>query len=172
MKKTTVILMSLLAGGCASLEDFQAMAPRERADYVCERNSYVSQAKRQVQITESELAEVEQAIAAGYRMSYFCREVPVVTSSQEVCQTDSKGVKTCKTNQKIEKEEACEEKPIPIDGQLEREKESQYRSDLAQLRVIWDDRYDACFNTVRGMSAQEAFDYHKSGSSVFVLESN
>ena len=150
----------LLLGGCASLEDFQQMGPSERASYVCDRDSDLAAVQYEINGTEAALHEVQDAIAKGYRLRQFCKEVPIVSSSEEVCKTDE-GVKTCKTKSKISHETACEEKPIAIDGQLEREKESQHRDDLSQLRVLWDEKYNRCFNTVRQMSAEEAFQYHK-----------
>ena len=76
--------LAILLGGCASVEDFRAMPPAERADYVCERHREVVSLEGEISATESLASDTRNAIAAGYRTREVCRQVPFVSSTEEV----------------------------------------------------------------------------------------
>ena len=166
--KLSAAALLLLTGGCASVEDFRAMTPAERADYVCDRRRDVQRLDSQISDTESAIAETSSAIAAGYRLHRSCKQVPVTRTTEERCTTEKAekegdaDVEVCKETAKISHERVCEEIPVVIDGAFEREKLSDYRRDLRALEDEVGRVFDSCHNEVRGMSADRAFEYYES----------
>ena len=168
-KLQAAALMPLLlaAGGCASLKDFEAMTPDGRASFVCERHPNVASLEARISGLAAQLNEAEAAIAAGYRLREFCREEPVVTSSEEVCETDANGKKTCKTTSNVSREVVCEQKPIPIEGEFERKKIRDYRANIRKLDADADRAYSRCYDKVLPLTAEEAYDYYRSSRGDF-----
>lgn len=170
-----VLLLSVFAGGCASLDDFRAMTPSERAEYVCDRQREVRHLDSRVSETESAIAETSAAIAAGYRLHRSCKQVPVTRTTEERCTTEKaekegeEDVKVCKETAKISHEQVCEDIPVVIDGAFERDKLADYRGDLRALENELARVFDRCVSEVRGMSAEGAFDYYQSqrGGAIF-----
>ena len=164
-KRFAICCGALLLAGCASLDDFRAMAPSERADYVCERHRDVQDLDARINETESAIVETSSAIAAGYRLHRSCKQVPVTRTTEERCTTeknkDGEDVKVCKETAKISHEQVCEDVPVTIDGAFERQKLADYRADLRGLEGEWSRAFDSCFDEVRGMSAERAFDFYQ-----------
>ena len=162
--------LAILLGGCASVEDFRAMPPAERADYVCERHREVVSLEGEISATESLASDTRNAIAAGYRTREVCRQVPFVSSTEEVCETDKKGRKVCKKKSKVSRQTVCDETVVAIDGRLEQEKLRDYQRELRDLNARADSAFDRCHEHVRRMSADRAFDYYQSNRGGFLLQ--
>ena len=167
---------AVLAGGCASVEDFRVMPPSERADYVCDRHRDVVRVASLVSAVEVDISDTEQAISLGYRLHRSCRYIPATRTTEERCTTekaekeDEEDVKVCKETVKVEREEVCQDVPVVVDGASERQKLKDYRAELRQLEIQLGKEFDACHNTVRGMSAERAFDYYKQTRSGYILQ--
>lgn len=165
--KTTLLLFLFVPVGCASLKDFQEMSPDGRAEYVCERNAEVESLESQIDFLAAQADEAEDAIAVGYRLREFCKEVPLVTSTEEVCETDKDGKKICKTKSNVSREVVCEQQAVPIDGEFERKRIKENRAAIRRLDADADRAYTRCYDRVRPMSAEEAFEYYRASRSGF-----
>ncbi len=158
----------ILAGGCATIEDFRAMPPSERADYVCERHPQVSDLSSQLSSIDAHITDIEHALSTGYRYHSFCKQVPVVEESEEVCEDEIRSptltVKKCKTKSSIHHKTVCEETPVVIDRTLERENLREYRREASDLNSRYNREFNICHTKVRKMTAAEAFEYHEASS--------
>ncbi len=162
MKKFGVIFAVLFLGGCATLEDFRAMTPPERADYVCQRHWEAGQIRAELDNAESFAADSEIALSRGYRLHRSCELVPVVVAATERCITEEDGARVCRETSELSHKEVCKDEPVAIDGAFEKEKLNGYRKQIRELRAEHDAAFNACVAKVRGMSAADAFDYFQS----------
>ena len=158
-----------LLGGCASLDDFRGMSPSERADYVCDRHYDVKQLDAEIAAAESEIADISAALARGFRLHRYCKQIPVKRKTREKCSTEQQNsesgggeVEVCEEISEIKHEEFCEDIPVPIDGEFERDKRDRRRGELRNLENELARVFTACTNEVRQMSAERAFDYYQS----------
>ena len=68
--------LAILLGGCASVEDFRAMPPAERADYVCERHREVVSLEGEISATESLASDTRNC----HRSINLNRNPPIIAS--------------------------------------------------------------------------------------------
>lgn len=165
MKKFFAPWVALFLGGCASLEDFRAMPPADRAEYVCERHWETRQIAADLDSAESFAADSEIALSRGYRLHRACELVPVVVSTTERCKTEEDGEKVCKEVSELSHKEVCKDQPVAIDGPFEQEKLAGYRRQIGELQAEYDAAYNSCFAKVRAMGAEEAFDFYEESRS-------
>ena len=166
------IIGVLMLGGCAAtLEDFQAMTASERADYLCNRHRQVESLDDDINKLEKQIAELEGVLTRGYRLHRSCKSVPleivgIDAEKKTVCYRDERKI-FCKqvddvTGFELEEREVCEDVPVEIDGDLERDKMREAVRLVNEYRREADALFDQCYRKARQMGAEDAFRFYQS----------
>ena len=166
-------MLCALVSGCVSVDDFRKMSPAERAVFVCDRNGEVKGLGKQIEDMAADIAEIEEALHRGYRVHRSCKQVPVTgttTSRKTVkskCTPDGKGGQVCEEQEVITEEPTteyrtvCEEIPVAIDPEFEKEKLRSEQWRIEDVAAIRNEVYAACILEVESMTAEEAYDFHQ-----------
>ena len=166
-------MLAALAAGCVSVDDFRQMSPAERAHFVCSKDREVRQLDADIDALADDIAQIDEALYRGYHLHTSCKQVPVsasTTSKKTVkskCKPDGKGGEVCEETETIhtdpitEYHTVCEDIPVPIDVQFEKEKLRGYEWELDDAVAVRDEVYRACVLEIEPMSAEEAYDFYK-----------
>ena len=158
MKKSWLVFAVFLLGGCAkTLEDFQEMSSQERTRYVCEEHREVRKLSSRTDDALQLMRESEEVVQRGYRVHKSCKKIPYFT--EENCSFSEEGVLTCK--KKKEYETVCEEVPVAIDADLEKEKLRSHERDYEEYGRLLREKVTQCRDHVQDLGAEEAFDYYQ-----------
>lgn len=171
MKFLLFIVIFLISGCAATIEDFRKMSAYERANYVCERHRQIAYLNSQINIANRAVSEAEHVLSQGYRVHKHCKKVPVVIpgyvrDGNTQCYNYGYSV-SCNTTQYVQEsytqyETVCEEAPVSIDSELEKEKLNNYQNILYRYRDEYLNLYDQCQDDVNNLSAKNAFQYYSS----------
>ncbi len=158
MKFYGIMIFAFLLSGCAaSLEDFQNMNAGERASYICTQHSNIKHINNSINRVEYLIRDSRLIIANGYRTHKSCNQVPSVVPI-----TDCYGfTNTCTTRTETVYNTVCQENPVAIDGDLEKEKLANYLERQTTLHKAYEEKYEECHRPLLKMSSKEAFDYYQ-----------
>ena len=171
MKKIGIMVF-LLLGGCASLEDFQAMSSEQRADYVCWRDSNIESIVAELSEVGYNINETREGLRTGYVTDRYCSEEYVVTEITETCEKTKKDNKkdgkikysektVCKEKPTYEYKTICHDIVTRVDKLAYRELLAQYEEDYDALNEEKHAEFDKCFDYIYELSPEEAFYYYK-----------
>ena len=163
ISSTFIISAALLVSGCTSLKDFQRMDANTRAQFVCDRDTLVNQHKDVVSDLQSKIDNTMQALERGYRIHTSCRTVFISQPDVKCTSVEKDGKKTssCEQITRIVRKEVCDEIPVSIDADLEKEHLQQYRGELEKAKIEQSTAYYGCHSRIHPMSAEESFNYFK-----------
>lgn len=153
----TLVVVGWLAG-CTTLEDFQKMTPEQRAQAVCSKQA--APLDRQIRDLRAAVADVNAALSAGYRLHRSCRDVERYGDKQVTCTTTHNGPASttqCTEFRPRRIETVCNDQPVAISFELERDKLNSYNAQLAGAESQRNASYGACFQEAVRLSPEEAF---------------
>lgn len=161
MKYFLVVIVFLL-GGCAStLEDFEEMTAYQRIDFVCRNDRQNKNLNYQVKHFDTLIYEQSEIISRGYIIHTSCKDVPVTVSGNTSCYNYGYNI-SCSTSSYTKQKKVCEDVPVSISAELEKEKLELYREEHNRYNTQWRNRIKSCGNKVRKMNARQSFEYYQS----------
>lgn len=169
MFKQALLLSCLLASGCTTLKDFEAMSPAQRADFVCTNESGVRRLASNVSDYDGRLDEVERTLERGYRVHVSCHDelIPACDIHGHDDHHDRHGGHDGRKSHHKDKKDnhphyhqVCIETPVAIDWQFETLKKQQYQDALADAKDEHHEAFAECSERIKPMSAGEAFSYY------------
>ncbi len=183
MRKYLIILsifpVLILVGCAATLEDFQGMSKYERTQYVCENHREVRRLDSDLDSLEIDIKDTQKALRQGYRVHQSCKTV-LVPDTQECTTTQSASpgtagtvsittsitasvttTGTIKCKNKTKEKRICDDIPVAIDGNLEKEKLAGYQDSYDYYRDELSYIYEECEADVQNLSAEGAFRYYE-----------
>ncbi len=173
MFKQAILISCLLASGCTTLKDFQAMSPDQRADFVCSQENSVKRLAANINDYHQRLDDVEDALERGYRVHVACHDewIPACdihghddhedhNDRHNEKDHDRKSHHDQKKHSKSHYHQVCIETPVAIDWQFETLKKEQYRDALSAAQDDHHQAFSECSERVMPMSAGEAFSYY------------
>jgi len=159
-------MAALFAGACATLEDFQAMSPDERAAKVCSGTDAARQRRMSLTGLENQIEEKETLLARGYRVYEYCQILPVAVPARAA---DCKGLegeelKACQQKTvpaTVENRRVCRATAIPIDYPYESAALRDLQLARANALEVHEEQTYVCEAKARSLSASEAFSRYK-----------
>ncbi len=151
-------VLAVTLAGCTTLEDFQKMSPAQRAQKVCSQQA--EPLDRQIRELRNAVADVNAAMAAGYRLHRSCQDVERFGPKQVTCTTTNNGPASttrCTEFRPRRLETVCVDQPVAISFELERDKLNSYTAQLTGAEGQRNTVYGACFQEVVRLSPEEAF---------------
>lgn len=153
----SIVLLCLLAlSGCVTLQDFENMSAEERATRVCDNRGDLQALRSNAHELEQTIAMANQALRRGYRVFSECEEYEVQTGTRTECKTLDYGVE-CEEQILWETRQRCSDTRVPINAVSERANIVVWEGELDVTRATLARDYQACFNYVLGLTAEEAF---------------
>ncbi|MCH9705574.1 MAG: hypothetical protein K0U15_05570 [Proteobacteria bacterium] len=161
MSRIFFIFSIFLMSGCAAtLEDFQEMSSYERTELICKRHQDVVHLSSKKEDVGEALSDTQLAISRGFRIFESCKKIPTVKVLGEECSVINNSW-VCENKIRTDYETVCEETPVAIDGDLEKEKLEQYEASFDKYSIQLQDAIDHCRNDTRHLNAQDAFYYYQ-----------
>ena len=159
----------LVAGGCTSLEDFQAMSPDARADKVCGATLAARERRRTLSGLDAEIAEREDLLATGYRVHNYCRVVAVMVPAQAPDCSGLSGDELSACQRRTvpahaENRRVCEPVAVPIDYPYESARLRDLQLTRAEQRDADEEQRAGCFSRARELSADDAWSRYKANA--------
>lgn len=154
-----VLLPLALTAACTTVSDFQKMTPGQRAEAVCKRQPTLRNMFEQKQALEAQVADAQAALARGYRVHKQCQQVKVYGNASTSC-TSMNGYTNCQESRPESYETRCTETPVSISADLERSNINLWSQSLENLRSQARSYYQNCYQSVLGMSAEEAYKHY------------
>jgi len=151
-KLTSITVALIILSGCASLTDFQKMDVSQRANYICNDHDGVESLGRDAKKYKQLAGAIQSVMTRGYRVHKSCKRVRVDRPSGDP-------LKDVLKTPVYHKE--CTETPVPIDYEGERSKYSAYLSAAQRASKQRADLFAECYQRVRSMSAEQAYEYYK-----------
>lgn len=167
--KAVVLMALLIAGGCTTLEDFQAMTPDERADTVCSSTAAYRQRRAALNNLNNEISAREEILAKGYRVHEYCRIVAVTVPARPAdCGPLAGGELDACRNKTIpastENRRVCEPVAIPIDYRYESDMLRDLQLARAEQLEVHDEQTYVCMGRARSLSVDEAYSRYKANA--------
>lgn len=169
MKKWCAILAALFAGACATLEDFQAMSPDERAAKVCSGTDAYRQRRWSLTNLDNAISEKQELLATGYRVHEYCQILPVAIPGKAANCSGLTGDEFNACQQStvpatVENRRICKATAIPIDYQYESAALRDLQLQRAEELDFHDEQTYMCEARARSLSATEAYSRYKANA--------
>lgn len=158
MKIITYLIVIFLTG-CTTLDDFKAMSAEQRAIQVCNKQPNIVPLASERDSYKNSISSAHQALALGYRVHRQCYQVEVYGDAITNCRNFGSGIR-CTEYRPKEYQTQCNETPVSIDTNLEQSNIQSWTDALKILEARLNTEYNACYQNVLQMSAEEAYKYY------------
>lgn len=154
-------LCSALLAGCMTVGDFVAMPAEKRAQLVCDNDKTTRNLRRQVEQLQHNIAEAQEAIVQGRRMTTHCTSV-IMPRVMEFCEGPHG---PCHFRERLFPEERCTTHEIPVDVAKEQANIAAWQQFLTQTTEQYEKRRTPCIDRVLQMPAELAYRYYDTDTS-------
>jgi hypothetical protein len=146
--------------GCATVDDFRKMSPTQRAEIACKnKNEFKSLADQKRQYGEA-ISVIQTNLARGYSVHTQCRNVVTSGAATTSC-SGSYGFTTCTESRPKETKQVCQETPVSLNFDLERNKLSQYQASFRTLDEKINSLWNSCISYVSRLSSEDAYNFYR-----------
>lgn len=153
---------------CASVEDFQAMSPEERAEKTCTSADAYDDRARDIRRNDSAMRSQTALLSTGYRVHENCQMVSTTIPGTTADCGGATGVslQACKlgnTPATTQQKKVCTETPIPINHEYEARVLRNLQMDHESLSEEHQQKTYLCMAKVRSLPAERAYTLYVKG---------
>lgn len=145
--------------GCTTVNDFRQMNPEKRAEIACKNRREIRSLIEQQNQYKSSIASTQSDLNRGYKLHTQCRNVEVKGDATVSCNSNF-GYTTCNETRPTETRQVCQDTPVPLNYELERDNLNRYQTNARALETKLSATWSSCLRYVGGLSADDAYKFY------------